>query len=201
MDELSKEYVISFFERKLMMHGDRADAVGWSEKGQLLRYQEMLHVGDIHNSKVLDFGCGKGDFYRFLNEREIPVTYTGFDINEKLIDLAKKKFPNIDFRVFDMDKDVLDEDFDHIFLCGVFNLKVQGIDGLIKKVLTTLFNHCRKTLAFNALSSLEPAKDFQLNYIAHEDIIEFAVKNLSPNVVLRQGRIPYDFTLFVYNKY
>jgi hypothetical protein len=31
-------------------------------------------------------------------------------------------------------------------------------------------------------------------------MISFAVKNLSPFYVLRQDRMPYEFTLFVYRK-
>jgi len=198
MDEISKEYVISFFDKKLLLHGDRPEAVGWSSAGQTLHHQSMLDVGDINNSKILDFGCGKGDFYKFLKDSGVKVKYSGFDINEKLISLAKKKYPEIDFRVFDIDKDSLDEDFDYIFLCGVFNLQVEGIDGTIKKTLTKLFQHCRTALAFNALSSHEPKKDFELHYMAPEDISDFAIKNLSPYVSLRHDRIPYDFTMFVY---
>jgi len=198
MDELSKEYVISVFDRNLMMHGDRPDAVGWSSGGQMLRHQSMLDVGEIGNSKVLDFGCGKGDFYGFLKERGIQVEFSGFDINEKLIRLAKQKYPGIDFRVFDTDRDVLDEDFDYIFLCGVFNLKFSGIDEIIKNTLTTLFRNCRKALAFNALSSLEPRKDTQLHYSNPDDLFHFTAQNLSPHVSLSQDKIPSDFTLFVY---
>ena len=204
MEEIIKEYVISVFNRKLLLHGDRPEAVGWSSKGQILRHQAMLDVGDINNSKILDFGCGKGDFYRFLVERGIHIKYTGFDINEKLISLAKEKYPGVDFRVFDIDNDILDEDFDFIFLCGVFNLKVEGIDETIKKTLARLFQHCGTALAFNALSSHDPEKDFELHYVSPEEIFTFTMKNLSPNVFLRHDRIMYDFTIFVYrdiNKY
>lgn len=38
-----------------MLHGDRPDAVCWSAKGQLLRYDAMLDIGDINGSKILDF--------------------------------------------------------------------------------------------------------------------------------------------------
>lgn len=198
MDEISKDYIISVFDRQLMMYGDRSDAVGWSSRGQALRYRAMLDVGEIRNSKVLDFGCGKGDFYGFLMEKEIQVDYAGFDINEKLIGLANQKYPAVDFRVFDIDREALDNDFDYIFLCGVFNLKVSGIDETIKNTLITLFQHCKKALAFNALSSHEPHKDIQLHYSSPEDILHFTEKNLSPHVSLRKDRIPYDFTLFVY---
>lgn len=198
MDELSKEYVIHFFDRSLMLHGDRPEAVRWTLSGQLRHYQAMLDIGDISNCTILDFGCGKGDFYQFLLEKNIPVQYHGFDINKNLIEIAKKKFPHVDFRVFDIDREELKEDFDYIFLCGVFNLKVKGIEEMIKNTLLRLFSHCKIALAFNGLSIYEPKKDFELNYLSPEDMFSFAIKNLSPYISLRHDRIKYDFTLFVY---
>ena len=118
-----------------------------------------------------------------------------------MISLARQKYPEIDFRVFDIDKDSLDECFDYIFLCGVFNVKFEGINEVIKKTLIRLYNHCNNALAFNALSSHEPKKDFKLNYTVPDDIFNFAVKNLSPYVLLRQDKIPYDFTMFVYRDF
>ncbi len=73
MAELSKEYVISFFDKNLMLNGDKPDAVRWSSMGQTLHYQSMLDIGNINGKKILDFGCGKGDFYQFLKDRGITV--------------------------------------------------------------------------------------------------------------------------------
>jgi len=199
MDELSKEYVISFYNNALQMYGDRPESLRWTSKGQLMHYESLLDIDrSIEGKKVLDYGCGKGDFYQFLKKRDISVQYTGFDINENLIALARQKFRECRFEVFDIESDVLDEDFDYIFLCGVFNLKVKGISETIKNTLKKLFSHCRIALAFNALSAHNPQKDFELHYVVPEEIFEFAVKNLSPFVVLGHEKIPYDFTMFVY---
>ncbi|MFZ5998237.1 MAG: class I SAM-dependent methyltransferase [Nitrospirota bacterium] len=200
MDELSKEYVISFFDKNLMLHGDRPEAVRWSSTGQLLHYKALLDVGDIDGKKILDYGCGKGDLYQFLKDNGIRVEYSGCDINEKLITFASEKYPDVDFRVFDIEKEELDEEFDYIFLCGVFNLEVQGLDETIKNTLAKLFRHCRSALAFNAISSHHPKKDFELHYTSPEEMFTFAVKNLSPYISLRHDRMHYDFVLFVYKE-
>lgn len=198
MDSLYKEYVISFFDRELQMHGDRPQAVRWSPEGQVLHYECLLDIDeDIEGSRVLDYGCGKGDFYHFLKDRGISVDYTGFDINPNLISLAKRKYPGARFRVFDIETDELDGEFDYIFLCGVFNLKLKDLDKTITSVLKKLFTHCRKALAFNALSSEDPRKSVELNYLATEEMAGFARKELSSNVSFARERIPYDFTMFV----
>jgi hypothetical protein len=92
----------------------------------------------------------------------------------------------------------LKETFDYIFLCGVFNLKVNGIDETIKNVLKMLFEHCGTALAFSALSADCRKKDFELHYVDIQEIVKFAKTELSPNAVIRQGRVPDDFTLFIY---
>jgi SAM-dependent methyltransferase len=200
MDELSKEYVTSFFDISLMLHGDRPEAVRWTTVGQRSHYRSMLDIGDITGKKILDFGCGKGDFYQFLTDRRIPVEYTGCDINGKLIAAAQNKYPGVDFRILDIDRDVLGEDFDFIFLCGVFNLRVEGLDEVIRDALKKLFVHCRIGMAFNALSAQNPKKDFELHYTSPEGLFAFAVRNLTPYVSLRHDRLHYDFTLFVYRE-
>lgn len=198
MDDLAKEYVISFFDRNLQLHGDRPEAVRWSRQGQEMHYQNLLDIGAVDNTRILDFGCGKGDFLQYLRDRGIAVDYTGFDINANLIALARKKFPESRFRVFDIDADAIDEEFDFIFICGVFNLRVPGLSETMRQTLQKLFRHCRKGLAFNALSDLNPEQDFELYYTSPTDMFNFAVRNLSPYVALRHDRMLYDFTLFVY---
>lgn len=200
MDNLSKEYVISFFNKSLGFFGDRPEAVRWTMEGQIMHYEAMLDIGDIRGYSILDFGCGKGDFYGFLRDRDIEVKYTGVDINENLISLARKKYPGIDFRVFDIEREDFKEEFDFIFLCGVFNLKFCGIEEYIRSTLIKLFKQCKKALAFNALSDYNPKKDFELSYLKPDEFLSFAIRNLSPFVVLRHDRIPYDFTLFIYRE-
>ncbi|RJR19891.1 MAG: class I SAM-dependent methyltransferase [Nitrospiraceae bacterium] len=201
MDELYKEYVISYFDKKLRIHGDRPEALSYSAKGQLMRFETVLDIDtELQGKRVLDYGCGKGDFYQFLKDRNIPVLYTGFDINKNLVHIARRKFPECRFEVFDIEKEDLEEEFDYIILCGVFNLNIEGLDETIQNVLKRLFDHCSRALAFNALSAHDPNKDFQLHYVYPEELFEFALKYLSPHAVIKQGRIPYDFTLVVSKK-
>ena len=95
MDELSKDYLISFYNNLLKRHGDSPEALRWTPKGQMLRYHQLLEIGtSIDGASILDFGCGKGDFLGFMKAMGIEVKYTGLDINQKLIELAKKKYPD-----------------------------------------------------------------------------------------------------------
>jgi SAM-dependent methyltransferase len=202
MDPFSKEQLLSFYNRHFKKFGDRPEALRWTPQGQLRRYHTFLDIApDLNNQKILDYGCGMGDFYKFLKRRGLDVKYTGVDINENFINVAKKKYPECSFRVMNVDEDSLEGYYDYIFICGVFNLRVPGVQDDLRNALITLFKHCNKALALNALSSHTPTKDIELNYTSPEDIMQFAIENLSPSVLLRHDRIPNDFTLFIYTSY
>jgi len=199
MDDLAKEYVVSYYDRMLHIFGDRPESLRWTPRGQHARYEAMLDIAaTIAGSKILDFGCGKGDFYQFLKDKRIEPQYTGLDINENLIALAREKFAGVRFEVCDLERHALSEEFDYIFLCGVFNLKVQGVDDLIRDTLKKLFPCCRIGLAFNGLSSHARQKASEIHYTSPEDLLGFALDDLSPFVIMRHDRIPDDFTMFVY---
>jgi len=201
MDELQKEYVISFFSKSLQLHGDRPEAVRWTPPGQIIHYKCMLDIApSIEGATVLDFGCGKGDLYGFLQKNGIHVSYTGVDLNPELIALAKQKYPGVPFSVFDITTDVLASSFDYIFLCGVFNLNIQGLDELIRLTLKKLFNHCAIGLAYNGLSTHNHHKSPELHYSRPEEILRFAIEEMTPFVTLRQDRLYHDFTLFAYQR-
>jgi SAM-dependent methyltransferase len=191
MNILSKEYLISFYDRNLLIHGDRPEALRWTADGQRKQYGLLLGMaGDIEGKKVLDYGCGKGDFYGFLRERGIDVNYTGLDINPSLIELARKKYSvcgRAAFGVFDVEDEALSEDFDFIFLCGVFNTNVEGVADTFKRVSERLFRHARRGLALTAVSSHVRERDFELNYTSPEEMLRFAL-GLTPRVSLSREK-------------
>lgn len=204
MDPYSKDQLLSFYNFHLQKFGDRPEALRWTPQGQLKRYQMLADIAapdELNNSTVLDYGCGTGDFYRFLKRRDINVHYTGVDINKNFIDLAKKKYPECTFKVMNADDDEFETYYDYIFICGVFNLQVPGVEEDMKNALAALFKHCNKGLALSALSSHTSIKDAELHFTSPEEILKFSIDNLSPAVALRHDRIEHDFTLYVYTTY
>jgi len=204
MDPYSKDQLLSFYNFHLKKFGDRPEALRWTPKGQLKRYHMLTDIApaaDLDNAKVLDYGCGTGDFYRFLQRRGINVKYTGVDINENFINLAKKKYPECEFKVMNIDDESLEGFYDYIFICGVFNLQVPGVDDDLKNALVKLFRHCNKGLALSALSSHTPIRDPELHFTSPEDMVRFSIENLSPAIALRHDRIEHDFVLYVYTTY
>ena len=69
---------------------------------------------DLHDKNVLCLGCGTGQECLQLTGRGAQVI--GTDISSGVIDLAKKKYPHLDFRVMNMEKlDFPDASFDYVY--------------------------------------------------------------------------------------
>jgi len=60
----------------------------WSE---FALFKQYIREGQ----KILDLGCGNGRWYQFLKEQGIRVDYYGLDISEKLLKIAKEKYPEV----------------------------------------------------------------------------------------------------------
>ena len=185
MDPLGKKELLYFYNRHLKDFGDAPQAVRWTPEGQRRRYETLLKIaGDFSGKKILDFGCGKGDLYEFIKERDISINYCGIDVNENLIKLAKSKYPETEFIAVDLEESEFERVFDVIFICGVFNLRIAGIEESMKNVLKKLFRLCKEALHVNLLSYYIAQRNVELFYVKPEEIMKFAITELSRSVTL-----------------
>lgn len=197
MDPLGKKELLDFYNRHLKDFGDSPQAVRWTPEGQLRRYETLIKIaGDFSGKKILDFGCGKGDFYGYMRAKGIPVHYCGIDVNENLIELARRKYPEAEFIALDIDETELNRDFDIIFVCGVFNLRIAGIEESMKNVLKKLSRLCKEALHINLLTYYTPQRSVELFYVKPEEILQFAITELSRSVTLLHTK--EDIFLSVY---
>jgi SAM-dependent methyltransferase len=197
MDPLGKKELLTFYDRHLKDFGDAPQAVRWTPRGQLWRYETLSSItGDLSGKSMLDFGCGKGDFYGFLKERRFFPSYCGIDVNANLIALARDKYPEAEFIELDIDEEEFTRQFDVIILCGVFNLRIAGIAESSRHILKKLFGFCREAMHVNFLAHDIPQRSVELFYVKPEEIRQFAVAELSPLITLRHDK--EDIFLSVY---
>ena len=197
MDPLGKKELLDFYTRHLKDFGDAPQAVRWTPGGQLRRFETLLRIaGDSSGKTVLDFGCGKGDLYGFMKEKGFSPSYCGIDINKNFIELARRKYPDSEFFVLDIDETDFNRYFDIIFICGVFNLRIAGIEESMKHGLRKLFRLCKEALHVNLLTSYIPQKSAELFYVKPEEILNFAITELSRSVALQHTK--EDIFLSVY---
>src|SRR4051812_27780665 len=82
--------------------GARPDDWALSEDQQVPTYEDALrHVALEPGSLVLDIGCGAGAFLRLVADRGGKPF--GLDASEELVELARRRVPDADVRVGDME--------------------------------------------------------------------------------------------------
>ena len=97
----------------------------WSSKQYLMFKNERTQPAiDLVNriyiddpQKILDIGCGPGNSTQVLAQRFPNAYILGVDKSPNMIETAKKDYPNLEFKICDVDKDlsILDKDFDIVF--------------------------------------------------------------------------------------
>src|SRR5690349_12909094 len=83
--------------------GARPEDWALSEDQQLPTYEAALErVGLDRGQRVLDIGCGVGSFLRLVSKRGAdPV---GLDASEELVALARRRLPEADIRLGEMER-------------------------------------------------------------------------------------------------
>lgn len=86
------------------------------------------------NSNILDLGCGSG--YKTKYMKDLGYEVEGFDFSEEMVNKSKEKFPDINFRVFDIyDLDSLGKTYDGIFCQAVLlHIPKKDIFSILEKI-------------------------------------------------------------------
>jgi len=201
MDPYGKRELIDFYDRHLKDFGDRPQAVRWTPEGQIRRYKAFLTLaGDLTGKKILDFGCGKGDLYGFLRSNGVVCEYHGADVNESFISFARSKYPSVHFSTVDIEEEGIDEMYDVIIACGVFNLRIAGIRESMEHALKRIFGLCREVFHFNALSNHAYPLHVDLHYVDPEEMTGFIRRELSPRMTLRNDLVEDDLFFSVFRE-
>jgi tRNA (uracil-5-)-methyltransferase TRM9 len=83
---------------------------------------DLKRLGDYADSgdRILDSGCANGRFFEVLRGKEID--FYGIDFSERLIEIAKKKYPQGNFKVSDALKtSFADNYFDKVYSISVLH--------------------------------------------------------------------------------
>lgn len=117
MDKKYAEYLLQKTKNDYNLIADdfsRTRALVWPETTAL--FDKYIVQGD----KILDLGCGNGRYLDYFEGKE--VNYSGVDNSEKLIELAKNRYPKANFQVADaLNLPFSDDFFDEVFSVAVFH--------------------------------------------------------------------------------
>ncbi|MBD0370359.1 MAG: class I SAM-dependent methyltransferase [Pyrinomonadaceae bacterium] len=199
MQASDKKRIIERYDERFRQYADdiRTLASGTEERRQL-RFDVLAEVGICSGSSVLDLGCGFGDFYAYLKRRGLDCSYTGYDINPTLIDVARGKYPEANFEV----RDIQSEDFtafDFIVSSSAFNLRLASQDNyaFIEEILKLCYAHSKRGVAVDLLTSYVDFESPEAFHYSPEQVFSIA-KRITKRVALRHDYPLYEFCVYLY---
>jgi SAM-dependent methyltransferase len=204
----SPEAIKNHYEQCFLIHGDNHRGADWPNEDDLIkRYKVMSSIIRENDSNIiLDFGCGTGMFYNFLNKENLNIDYIGIDISKPLIQVAKEKYKNINFYEIDIlkNKSNFNFSYDYAICNGVFteklNLTNDDMFLFLKEIITILFEKSRKGIAFNIMSNIVDFKRDDLFYLDFNSLLSFVSEKLTRNFIIRNDYGLYEYTVYLYKE-
>lgn len=160
-----------------------------------IKFKVMSEIGELNNSKILDVGCGWGDFLTYLNNEKVNIKYTGVDINPEFIKTCKSNHKNANFFEMDIEKEKFNDKFDYVFGVGITSL-MESYDS-VKKLMTEMFKISEKGIALNFMSTYVDFQKKESSHFSPEKIFSMS-KKLSRRVVIRHDYLPFEFCVYIY---
>lgn len=152
--EREKARLRRFYRLLFLQHQEPAQRVGWrNAESQKQRFNVFVDLlPDPPRGRLLDFGCGTGDFFGFLEERGLQENYIGVDVLKWNIQEAKKRYPRGKFEVRDLSQKPFPRHFfDTAVLSGVFNFRLFHMEQWVKSWLKMILYQTRRRVIFNVL--------------------------------------------------
>jgi len=155
--------------------GTTPEGLFWdSIESMRTRFDAALELTEFKDIDVIDVGCGFGDFYGHLRERDIaPANYHGIDVSEVVLDEAQSRYgdeTSVSFEQRNILRDpYADRDFDVAVVFGALGHNLEAIDNeaYIRRFMRTCFA-CAETVVLNALSQYRagdwPFEEFMYYY-------------------------------------
>ena len=182
------------------------EIVGWmaTEEQELLFSALLLFYNS--NQSVLDVGCGRADLQSYIKRllKVDSIEYTGIDLNTNLIDLAKRKYPNVNVKTGDILTESLEDKFEWVFGSGLFNYRETDEQTMIdyaKRCIDQMYKKCDVGVAFNLLTGFpsEMNDEDKNQMIAHDPAIWLAYLIETYNkVICRSDYMSGDVTFIIF---
>jgi SAM-dependent methyltransferase len=213
---MDKSRQIEYYEGLLEKHGESYLALDWnSPESQRLRFKVLKEIF-VYGRKstgisVLDVGCGFGDFYGFLKAEGVihrnRISYTGYDIAPRILEVARRKYPDARFELKDVLEDRRVPKFDYVFCSGALTLRTSEKDehfDFVKEMLFRMYDLCSCGVAVNFLSegalpisSPEDTNSGRYFFFKPEEIVNF-VRFVCNRFILRHDYHAGDFTVYMF---
>jgi len=195
-----------YVSQTLQAHGATARGVDYnSEAAQERRFDQLSRVIDPSRPfSVVDYGCGYGALFEFLEQKTWDFEYHGLDRIEAMIDAGRQKYAGYPNAHFHSSEDAVPIS-DYLLAGAIFNIKLDAEPdawrSFVCESLLRMAAKCSRGLSFNMLTSYSDVERMQarpdLFYGDPLFFFDFCKRNVAPNVALLHDYGLYDFTIIV----
>ena len=205
VDETQKR-LGEYFTEKLDEFGATPKGVDYNgPESQELRFEQLVKVIDPSRPfSVIDYGCGYGAMFDYLNKKGWRFEYYGIDLIEKMVLAgreAHRDFTNAHFTLNENEVAVAD----YLLAGAIFNIRLEesyeNWQEFTCETLKRMNALCSKGFAFNMLTKYSDADRMaqrpDLFYGDPLFFFDFCKRNFSRNVALLHDYGLYDFTILV----
>jgi SAM-dependent methyltransferase len=205
IDETQKK-LNAYFTEKLETFGATAKGVDYNgEQARQIRFAELVKIiNPVSRFSMIDYGCGYGAMFEYLNEKDWEFDYYGVDLIEKMVIAGREKYVDFSNAHFTTDEKELPV-ADYLVAAGIFNIKLESSydewQDFICETLPRMNALCSKGFSFNMLTKYSDADRMaerpDLFYGDPLFFFDFCKRNFSRNVALLHDYGLYDFTILV----
>lgn len=185
------------YEHRIHPARQSFDVLDWaSRQSQTRRFEVLVEHVELAGKSLLDVGCGLGDLWGFLKDRDLDVDYTGVDLLAKMVDEAARRHGDGRFQVrniFQADRVELPE-FDVVFASGTFNLNLGNNLEFLAAALPRMRALARQCVVFNLLHARQVFEPERYFYSDPAEIVEMLTPAGWP-VRIIDDYLPNDYTV------
>lgn len=180
------EEMIEWYNNSLNQYGTndfRSLTWGTADgKSAKMRYELMNSIISFNDKNIIEFGCGWGSFFDF---NFTCKSYYGIDINKNLVDIAKLKYKDIQFEVYDiLSFNSLNKSYDLAISSGVAGNRGGPADhpNKLKQYLQLMFNSANVAIV-NFPSIWATIRSEHIEYFVPSNVLDIAL-SITENVQL-----------------
>lgn len=195
--------VNKYYTDKIKTHGATPAGVDWnSQESQELRFGQLLKViNEPGEFSILDYGCGFGSLYGYMQSKYSNYEFTGFDISSEMLEAAKQKFNQKNSHwINKLDSTI---SYDYVVASGIFNVRQQFDDAAWQKYIVETLDSINKVttkgFAVNMLTSYSD-KEYMKDYLYYANpnyFFDYCKTHYSKYVAVLHDYPLYEFTLIV----
>jgi SAM-dependent methyltransferase len=200
------ETVAEAYRARFEQFGDNPRGVFWNnQETQELRFErlfkEVLPLLKPEFS-VLDVGSGSAALHGYLLGQSQKHRYAGIEIVPEMVDVSRRKYPEIEVHEGDFIEWQTDRKFDVCVLSGTLNMPAGAKDWETRvfDTVSKMFRMSEVAASFNFLTGHSDFRDPSLFYMLPESIFTFCNANCSRFVTIDNGYPLYEFTVTVFHE-